>query len=93
MGRDFEKEFTEELFKMQDGELGTLNFFGVAQLLSVEILDDNRKDMRDVVDIVVDILNQFSSLSNRKKKEILKLCKDGNRFAKTSQKKLKKRGD
>lgn len=93
MGRDFEKEFTEELFKMQDGELGTLNFFGIAQLLSVETLDENREDMRDVVDIVVDILNKFSGLSNRKKKEIIKLCKDGNKFAKTYQKKLKKRGD
>lgn len=93
MGRDFDKEFAEELFKMQDGELGTLNFFGVAQLLSVEILDDNKRDMRDVVDIVVDILNRFSSLSNRKKKEIIRLCKDGNKFAKSKQKKLKKRGD
>ena len=55
-------------------ELDTISFIGLAMVLGVDFREDDAK--RDPSQIVADLLNVFNGLSNSKKKEILKLCKE-----------------
>jgi hypothetical protein len=55
-------------------ELDTISFVGLAMVLGVDFREDDAK--RDPSQIVADLLNVFNGLSNSKKKEILKLCKE-----------------
>ena len=66
--------FTKELFKME-----VVNFIGLAKLLGVEIAIRDQDQLRAMEDIIADILNEFMKLSNTKKKEIIKLCKQANK--------------
>ena len=66
--------FTKELFKME-----VVNFIGLAKLLGVEIAIRDQDQLRAMEDIIADILNEFMKLSNAKKKEIIKLCKQANK--------------
>ena len=66
--------FTAEMFKMQ-----VVDFIGLAKILGVEIADREQDKLRPMEDIVAGILNGFTELSNTKKKEILKLCKQANK--------------
>lgn len=66
--------FTKELFKME-----VVNFIGLAKLLGVEIAMRDQDQLRAMEDIIADILNEFMKLSNTKKKEIIKLCKQANK--------------
>ena len=73
--------FTKELFKMEP-----INFIGLAKLMSVPIANEDGDELRKMEEIVAEILNEFDRLSNGKKKEILKICKQANKNLKKGDK-------
>lgn len=70
-----------ELFKLE-----VIDFIGLAKLMGVEIVERNKEEVLPTEEIIANILNEFETLSNTKKKEIIKICKAAN-------KKVKKNGN
>lgn len=68
------ESFTKQVFKMN-----TINFIGISKLMGVKLANDTGDSLRPMEDIVADIFNAFAPLSNSKKKEIIKLCKQANK--------------
>lgn len=77
MDNKYFDKFAKEVLKMEP-----INFFGIAKLMCVQVSLEGETSLRPVEDIIADIFNKFAELSNKKQKEILKLCKDANRSGK-----------
>ena len=65
-------EFVKEVVKMRP-----IDFLGVATLLGVSLAEQDKS--RDPKEIFNDIITKFETLTTKKQKEIIKLCKQANK--------------
>lgn len=70
--RPTEKEFLS--FIQLISKLDHLEFIGIAQIMSVKLLDEEKKE-REFEDMFSDILDRFIELPKKRRKEIMKLLK------------------
>ncbi len=67
-----------EKFMLEVGYCETLEFIGLAQMLSVPLINED-KEPREFADVFENILANYSKLNRARKKELLKVLKDANR--------------
>lgn len=65
------------MYELSQSDL--INFRGVAQILRVAIADDN-EEIRPFPDVFADIMKAYDSAGRKRKKELLKILRDANKF-------------
>ena len=66
-------------FMYELSQSDVVNFRGVAQILRVQIADDNG-EVRPFPDVFADVMKFYDTSGRKRKKELLKILRDANKF-------------
>lgn len=68
-------KFMIEISKVKEPEI----FIGVARILKVKLIEDSG-EVRDFVDLFNDVIASFAAAPLKRRKELLKILRDANKF-------------
>lgn len=66
-----------DIFVQLIAKLEAIEFIGLAKILCVELVDNNKK-IKDFYDIFKDMSDKFSTLGHKQRREIISILKQNN---------------